>query len=50
MNANKFFIVVGQIAVGIVAGNVLGEVMDKAVVNNLKKVVNAKKNKNEKEA
>lgn len=36
---NKFFIAVGQIAVGIVAGNVLDKVVNKGVVDNVKKVV-----------
>ena len=41
---NKFFVAVGQIAVGIVAANVLDKVVNKGVAEPLKKLVaNAKK-------
>lgn len=36
---NKFFIAVGQIAVGIVAGNVLDKVVNKGVAEPVKKLV-----------
>lgn len=40
---NKFFMAIGQIAVGVIVGNAAGEVMNKIVVAPLKKVLNAKK-------
>jgi hypothetical protein len=40
---NKFFIAVGQITVGVIVGNAAGEVMNKAIVAPLKKVLKAKK-------
>jgi hypothetical protein len=43
---NKFFIAVGQIAVGIVAGNVLDKVVNQGVAKPVKKlIVNAKAKK-----
>lgn len=36
---NKFFIAVGQIAVGIVAGNVLDKVVNKGVAEPVKKLI-----------
>lgn len=40
---NKFFISVGQIAVGLVVGNVLDKVVNKGAVGVKKVVVNLKK-------
>lgn len=43
---NKFFIVVGQVAVGYVVGNMLDKVVNSVVVDNIKKaVVKGKKEK-----